>query len=220
MAYDIGPKIGIEGEAEYRKQLQQIITSQKTLSTEMTATASAFDKGEKSVKSYRAQNEVLEKQIETQMDKMELLQRAVDEASQKYGEADEKTQKWQQILNRATAELNDMEHALEENKKAASDLVKENVEKFFQGVANIAKETASVVRDVAEALIGLATDAAAFGDDALRERGDQRIEQEQQIENADADGDDHPQIPFKLCFGPVSGHRSQLPSSGWFRRPS
>lgn len=187
MAYDIGPKIGIEGEAEYRKQLQQIITSQKTLSTEMTATASAFDKGEKSIEAYTAKNQVLEKQIAKQKEKMELLQRAVDEASQKYGEADEKTQKWQQILNRATAELNDMERELRDNKsemeqlgnatdelgqdlsetgekgRTLGQILKENLS--FTDIVNMAKAAADVIRDVADAVVSLATDAAAFGDE-------------------------------------------------------
>lgn len=161
MAYDIGPKIGIEGEAEYRSQLQRIITSQKTLSTEMTATASAFDEGEKSIEAYTAKNQVLEKQIETQKQKMELLQRAVREAAEKYGEADEKTQRWQQILNRATAELNDMERAAKDNKDAIKQMVVEGIQK----AVDFAKAAAGAIREMAEALISCATDAAAFADD-------------------------------------------------------
>lgn len=187
MAYDIGPKIGIEGEAEYRKALQSIITQQKTLATEMTATASAFDKGEKSMEAYTAKNAVLEKQIAAQKEKMDLLKRAVQEASDKYGEADEKTQKWQQILNRATAELNDMERELRDNKAAMEQLgdatdelgkdldeaggkgktlgqiLKENLS--FTDVINLAKAAASAIREIAEALIECATKAAHFADD-------------------------------------------------------
>lgn len=187
MAYDIGPKIGIEGEAEYRKALQSIITQQKTLATEMTATASAFDKGEKSMEAYTAKNAVLEKQIAAQKEKMDLLKRAVQEASDKYGEADEKTQKWQQILNRATAELNDMERELRDNKAAMEQLgdatddlgedldeaggkgktlgqiLKENLS--FTDLINMAKAAASAIRDIADALIECATGAASFADD-------------------------------------------------------
>lgn len=187
MGYDIGPKIGIEGEAEYRKALQQIVTQQKTLSTEMTATASAFDKGERSIEAYTAKNAVLEKQIAAQKQKMDMLKRAVQEASDKYGEADERTQKWQQILNRATAELNDMERELRDNKtamdqlgnatdelgddlneagnkgKTLGEILKENLS--FTDIVNMAKAAAGAIRDVADALVGLATDAAAYGDE-------------------------------------------------------
>lgn len=160
MAYDIGPKIGIEGEAEYRKQLQSIITQQKTLDTEMKATASAFEKGEKSVKSFRAQNEILEKQIATQKDKIDMLKRAVQEAAAKYGEADEKTQKWQQSLNRAVADLNNMENAVQSNKDAMKQLVMDGL----QSVVNFAKTAAGAIRDMADAMISCATDAAAWAD--------------------------------------------------------
>ena len=187
MAYDIGPRIGIEGEAEYRKALQQIITTQKTLATEMQATSSAFDKGEKSMASYTAKNAVLEKQIAAQREKMELLRRAVDEATQKYGEADTRTQKWQQVMNRATAELNEMERELRDNKAAMEefddglrkvgkdcdatgkeyknfiDRLKDNA--TFTDVINLARAAAGAIREIADAAISLATDAVmAFAD--------------------------------------------------------
>lgn len=187
MAYDIGPRIGIEGEAEYRKALQQIITTQKTLVTEMQATSSAFDKGEKSMASYTAKNAVLEKQIAAQREKMELLRRAVDEATQKYGEADTRTQKWQQVMNRATAELNEMERELRDNKaameqlgnatedlgnktedaakkhKSLIDRLKDNA--TFTDVINLARASAGAIREIADAMISCATDAAAWADE-------------------------------------------------------
>ena len=187
MAYDIGPKIGVEGEAEYRNQLKQIVTTQKTLNTEMLATASAFDKGEKSIEAYTAKNEVLEKQIDAQKDKLEILRRAVSDAAEKYGEADERTQKWQQILNRATAELNDMERELRDNTSemeklgSATDelgdemdetagkgeklgsILKQNLS--FTDIINMAKEAADKIRDIAEAAMELAQGAAQFADD-------------------------------------------------------
>ena len=50
MAYDIGPKIGIDGEAEFRQQLNNITQSLKTMDKEMEATTSAFGKNNKSQK--------------------------------------------------------------------------------------------------------------------------------------------------------------------------
>ena len=44
MPVNIGPKIGIDGEAQYRKQINQIIQQAKTLASEMKAVTSAFDK--------------------------------------------------------------------------------------------------------------------------------------------------------------------------------
>ena len=42
MAVNIGPKIGVDGEAEYRRQINQIIQQSKTLESQMKLVASQF----------------------------------------------------------------------------------------------------------------------------------------------------------------------------------
>ena len=51
MAVNIGPKIGIDGESEFRKQLQNVNQSIKTLGSEMKAVTAEFDKNDKSMES-------------------------------------------------------------------------------------------------------------------------------------------------------------------------
>lgn len=125
MAYDIGPRIGIEGEKEFRNAINQLNTSMKTLGTEMSAVASRFDKGDKSMEALTAQNEVLNKQIDVQKQKLEQLQTGLAKAAEKYGENDKVTQGWQQAVNKATADLNKMERELDSNNKALSEFAKE-----------------------------------------------------------------------------------------------
>ena len=48
MAVDIGPKIGIEGESEFRKQLKNVNEQIKTLGSEMKVVETAFEGQEKS----------------------------------------------------------------------------------------------------------------------------------------------------------------------------
>jgi phage-related protein len=120
LAYDIGPKIGIEGEKEFRNAISQINMSMKTLGTEMQAVTSQFDKGDKSTKALTAQNEVLNKQIDVQKQKLAELQKGLAAAAEKYGENDKVTQGWQQAVNKATADLNNMERELKENEAALS----------------------------------------------------------------------------------------------------
>ena len=55
MAVDIGPKIGIDGEAEFRKELQNINQQLRTLGSEMKAVTSAFDAGDRSEEALAAQ---------------------------------------------------------------------------------------------------------------------------------------------------------------------
>lgn len=108
MSTDIGPRIGIDGEAEFRKQLTNINQQLKTLGTEMKAVTSAFDANDNSQEALVAQAGVLTRQIETQEQKLSQLQKGLDASAQKYGENDTKTLKWAATVNNATADLNKM----------------------------------------------------------------------------------------------------------------
>lgn len=153
MAYDIGPKIGIEGEKQFRQAIQQINTNLRTLSTEMMAVTSKYDKNDKSTEALTEKNKVLNKQIEEQKKKLEELKKGLDMASEKYGENDKVTQGWQQAVNKATAELNNMERELNANNKALDD-VGESAEKSggkFEKLGGILKASAAAMGAVAVA---------------------------------------------------------------------
>ena len=126
MPTNIGPVIGIDGEKEYRKQINQIIQQAKTLDAEMKAVTSSFDSQSDSQKKLTAQSESLTKQIENQQKRIDLLQKMTDKAAQKYGEADTRTLKWRQAvadattaLNKMQSELSQVNQELEENASAS-----------------------------------------------------------------------------------------------------
>ena len=121
MAYDIGPRIGIDGEVEFRRQLQQVNTSIKTLGSEMKAVTSAFIGQENSIEALSAQNEVLTKTIDAQKSKLQQQQQFLDQAKEKYGDNAEETQKWQRAVNESTAELNKLEAQLRDNERRMED---------------------------------------------------------------------------------------------------
>ena len=122
MAVNIGPKIGIDGEAQYRKELNSIIQQAKTLASEMKAVTSAFDKNDNSQAKLTAQTRVLTQQIEVQQRRVEQLQKGLDAAAKKYGETDSLTLKWKQAVNDATAELNRMQAELKQTTDETDDL--------------------------------------------------------------------------------------------------
>lgn len=122
MANDIGPRIGIDGEAEFRRAIQSINTNIRTLGTEMLAVTSAYDANDKSAAALTARNEVLVKQIDAQKEKLAKLQEGLAASAEKYGDNDDKTQRWQQTVNKATADLNKMERQLAENKRTLQDV--------------------------------------------------------------------------------------------------
>lgn len=114
MAIDIGPRIGLNGAAEYTRSLKNIIAQSKSLAAEMKAVTSAFDSNDSSQKKLQAQMGVLTKQIETQQQRVKLLgdnysasAKKVDDLNaelvktiQEFGESSTQAQKAAQALDR------------------------------------------------------------------------------------------------------------------------
>src|SRR5574344_2161197 len=122
MADNFGLKIVVEGEKEFKKALSDINQSFKVLGSEMKLVESEFGKNENSVQSLTSKNEVLTKQIGAQKDKIETLRKALENASDSFGENDKRTKAWATQLNNAQAELNDMERELSQNEKAVDSM--------------------------------------------------------------------------------------------------
>ena len=106
MADNFGLKIGVEGEKEFKKALSDINQSFKVLGSEMKLVSSQFDKNDKSVQALSSRNQVLNKEIDAQKQKIETLKAALDNAATSFGENDKRTQNWQIQLNNAEAALN------------------------------------------------------------------------------------------------------------------
>ena len=121
MPDNFGLKIGVEGEKEFKKALSEINQTFKVLGSEMKLVSSQFDKQDKSVEALAARNQVLNKEIDAQKQKISTLEQALQNAASSFGENDRRTQQWQIQLNNAQAALNNMERELEDNNKALDD---------------------------------------------------------------------------------------------------
>lgn len=128
MAADIGPKIGIDGEKEFRDALKSMGQQLKTLGTEMKAVTSAFDVDNDSQKKLASQSDILSRQLEVQQQRITEIQKALNYARQNYAENSNEVQRWQQSLNNATADLNntkkqlnDLEHGVDDVGDAMDD---------------------------------------------------------------------------------------------------
>lgn len=122
MAVNIGPKIGIDGEAEYRKQINQIIQQAKTLDSEMKVVASTFGKNATAQEKAAKSGKVLAQQFDVQQKRVGLLGSMLEKSAKQFGENDTRTLKWKEALNNATAELNTMQKSMKENEKAVEGL--------------------------------------------------------------------------------------------------
>lgn len=139
MAVDIGPRIGIEGEAEYRKQINQIITQSKTLSSEMRLVESSFNSETTAQEKAAKKSEVLTKQIETQNERVRLLSEMMEKSAKETGENSNETLKWQQAVNNAKTDLNKMQAELDGYSKGVDEAAEGNRE-FDQTAQLLAKQ--------------------------------------------------------------------------------
>ena len=182
MAVDIGPKIGIDGEAQFRKQLNDINQALKTMGAEQKAVASAFQDEADAEKKMAAQKDVLNRQIEAQREKLSLLEKGLRESAAMYGEADSKTQKWQQAVHEATAQLNNMngqlngmDGTIEDTAEALGD-----AEEATSGWADVMKghlladavkaglsKVYDLVKNIGGAMWDASKAGAAYADDVL-----------------------------------------------------
>lgn len=182
MAYDIGPKIGIEGEAEFRKELNNINQNIKTLGSEMKSVVSSFEDGTNSEEAMAAKTDVLTRQIEAQREKLAKLNEGLEKSADKYGENDTRTLKWKQAVYEATAQLNKMEKGLDDTGEELDDvsdelkdgeksvisfgdvlkanLIGDAIKSGISAIANGVKEIASSMKDAV-------VDSAAYADEIL-----------------------------------------------------
>jgi phage-related minor tail protein len=189
VGYDIGPKIGIEGEKPFRDNIDLINASMRTLGTEMKAVASQFDENDDSTEALTEKNKVLNKQIDLQTDKLSELKKGLASAAEKYGENDRVTQGWRQSVNKATADLNNMERNLKKNDNAIANFGKEmkdtakDTEKLEKAVdeankelkemgSGIASNAAKGIAGIGVAAVGAVGGLLKFGNDSTKALND------------------------------------------------
>lgn len=170
MSYDIGPRIGIEGEKAFKDSLSAVVSNVKALGAEMKAVTAAFSGNEHSMEALTAQSGVLErsisateeeiallnKQYDSQKKVLEGLGEALEQAAAEYGETSKEALKAQNAYNRqyrtlnelktkmenASASLSGFQSALAANERAAAGLSGEE--------AHTADATERLTREIAE----------------------------------------------------------------------
>lgn len=125
MPTNIGPKIGLDGEAEFRKQLKNIIEQSKTLDAEMKAVASSFDESTSAQEEAEKTGKILSKQIETQKERVRLLSEMVEKSADATGENSDQTLKWKQALYKAQTGLNNLESQTSDTTAEVDDMGEE-----------------------------------------------------------------------------------------------
>ena len=182
MATQIGPKIGVDGEAEYRRQMANIIQEAKTLKAEMNQLKTEVTDEANAQENAARQAENLTQQIKNQEDRVKLLADQLKICAEKYGEADTKTLAYREQLANAQTVLNEMKRDQEamtdatndfadaeedagNNALTAGDLISANL--ISEAILGGLKTLARLARNAARAIAGTVTESAEWADEIL-----------------------------------------------------
>lgn len=115
---NVGAKVVLDGEKEYKQALTELNAGNRTLASEMRKLQAEYKGNTESTEYLTKAGELLERQLLQQQDKVQKLREAVAFAAKEYGEADSRTQGYIQQLNNAEAAEFELQHAIEENTEA------------------------------------------------------------------------------------------------------
>ena len=163
MAVNIGPRIGIDGEAEYRKQINNIIQSTKTLKSEYQALENTINKSKNPFKNFAAElennkkkHDILSESLTKNKEKLETLQQMATKSAEKFGENATQTLKWKQAVADAEAECGRLEAELQQ--------IPSKLESVGSAMQSVGSKMTSVGKDlsmrVTAPLVGIGTIAA------------------------------------------------------------
>lgn len=102
---DIGPKISVEGESEYRKQMQNIIQQQKEYSSELNLVTAQLGKNATAQQKASSIASVLKKQIQNQESALSSQNTMLQKAVTKWGDASKEASGFRTAINKTSAEL-------------------------------------------------------------------------------------------------------------------
>lgn len=114
----INTKIKLDGEREYKAALAEINGGLKVLKSELNLASEQFRDNAGSVEALTKKNDILERSILTQQEKIEKLKESLQYSAREYGESSEKTNGWKVALNNAEVELSKMQRELDQNTDA------------------------------------------------------------------------------------------------------
>lgn len=134
--YDIGPRVGIEGDKTFKNSLNAIQSNIKNLGSEMKLMAATFDGGADSMEAVSAKSDLLKKSITATEQQISLLSGeydrqvrtlanlddALNKAIKEYGEQSAEAQKAQNAYNKQSIKVNKLSTQLNNAKTSMAKL--------------------------------------------------------------------------------------------------
>lgn len=120
-------QVELSGEAKYKEALKGLAADNKVLSSEMRKLQSEFRGQTDSIEYLTRHGKQLEEGLEIQKNRVQKLREQLAWATEKYGEASNKTKGFAAQLNNAEAKLLDQEYAIKQNNEAIENYGKSTV---------------------------------------------------------------------------------------------
>lgn len=137
---DIGPKISVEGEQQYRQQMKNIIQQQKEYAAEMASTTAALGKNSTAQQKATSVASVLSKQIQAQEAAIKLQNVQLQSAVAKYGAASNEASAYRTSIYKTNADLQTMKSRLEDAKNGMGEFA-EKTDDAASSLKNIPAKT-------------------------------------------------------------------------------
>lgn len=135
---DIGPKISVEGEKEYRQQMQNIIARQKEYAAELKSTTASMDENTSAEQRASSVAAVLRKQIAAQTDAMNAQKSMLLQATEKYGSASTQASAYRTAVYKTNAELETLKSRLRDAENGLGEFASkaDNAKGSLDGLAS------------------------------------------------------------------------------------
>lgn len=162
MPVEIGPVIKVEGEAQYRQQIQNLIATTKAYDAEMKKLESSFDAQTSEMEKSAQKQRLLNQQIDAQKAKVAELEAMTKRSAEAKGEDATETMKWRQALANAQTELNRLNGELKNlpnQLQIAGKAMQDAGEKISSAGKKISSVGQTMTKTITLPIIGLGTAA-------------------------------------------------------------
>ena len=162
----ITTKIGIEGEREYKKALQDIAQEQKILKSKANELKATYEKNADSLEALTAKDKQLRDEYALMQKKMETLSQAYQNAAENISDGGKKAAEYEIQMNNLRASMIRQEHAIDDTAAAIGKL-KADTDKSGESISKLRNDALDKLEGSLQELTGkLKLNAAEYKNDA------------------------------------------------------
>lgn len=133
----VGIDVAVQGERSFRASLSEINAALRVNNAELEAVKEAYKGNEDGIDGLTAKQDALNRSINTQKERLGVLEDALEKTSEKYGDADTRTLRMRESLIKAQTQLQKTQRELDDTSEKLEDSNK-NTEKLSSTLGELA----------------------------------------------------------------------------------